>query len=267
MQIPGDEHQAYTAGFLTDLTDQKRSLEEMRRGREAAEQLSTLKSNILTSISHEFRSPLTGILGFTTLLKSKNEDPENQEALDLIENSANRLYHVLESILNYASLDSSRQALSPEEFDIESLLEPMMAEFSENCDLKGLYFQCVFPENRIVTCDKNIVQSVVTELLENAFKFTRNGGIRLCIHSVNRVISIITEDTGIGIPEGSSIYVFEPFHQSAEIDFRESQGAGLGLPIIARQIELLGGTIRHEPTEHGGTRFIADIPFTELAEA
>jgi PAS domain S-box-containing protein len=263
MQIPGDESAAYSAGFLTDLTDQKRSLEEMRRGREAAEQLSTLKSNILTSISHEFRSPLTGILGFATLLKSKSDDRENLEALDMIESSANRLYHVLESILSYASFDSSRKSMRPEEFDIETVLEPLLVEYAEKCDLKGLYLQKVFPENSVVSGDKNIVRSVVNELLDNAFKFTRQGGIRLCIKTDNDIIRIITEDTGIGIPAGSNILVFEPFHQSAETNFKESVGAGLGLPIIARQIELIGGSIRHEPTEHGGTRFIVEIPFME----
>jgi PAS domain S-box-containing protein len=263
IQIPGDPENWYSVGFMTDLTDQKRVLEEMRQGRVAAEQLSNLRSNIISSISHEFRTPLTGILGFSTLLKGISPQGEHHEYLDMIEQSANRLHHILESILSYSILDSSRQELRPQEFDLELHLEEKLREFETNCKYRDLYFQWFFSEDSIVYTDKNIVTSIIDELLENAYKFTKNGGIRLNVDVRNRSIQIQVRDTGIGIPENANHFIFEPFRQSSEGHSRNNEGAGLGLAIVSKQIQLLGGNISHHPNELGGTVFKVTLPMME----
>ena len=252
---------SWSVGFITDITEQKMALAKVQQDNMVADELSRIKSALISSISHEFRTPITGIIGFSALLRDLMENEEANSYLNYIENSTKRLHRVLESILAYSVLYSEKQEIRPQEFDIQETLVHILHEYELKCELKELYFQSFFSNETVVFSDKYILTSVITELLENAFKFTPDGGIKLHIHSKNKRIYIRVEDTGVGIPANQNLFIFEPFRQIDGGDASLHDGTGLGLAILMRQVDLLNGSARFETNEYNGTSFTVEIPF------
>lgn len=252
---------SWSVGFITDITEQKMALNKVQQDKMAANELSQIKSALISSISNEFRTPITGIIGFSALLRDLMENEEANSYLNYIENSTKRLHRVLESILAYSVLYSEQQEIRPQEFDIQETLAHILHEYELKCELKELYFQSFFSNDTVVFSDKYIITSVITELLENAFKFTPDGGVKLHVHNKNKRVYIRVEDTGVGIPANENLFIFEPFRQIDGGDASLHNGTGLGLAILMRQIDLLNGSARFETNEYNGTSFIVEIPF------
>lgn len=262
MQLPGTQDTVVSAGFMTDITVEKNRYEALRKAKVMADEFSSLKSNIISTISHEFRTPITGIIGFASLLRDQLKEPVHLEYINIIDNSATRLYNTLESILNYSILESGTQEVRVGEFDVELALHLKLREIEIRCEENGLYLQTAFPQDLIVHTDRNIFSAIVGELLENAVKFTKSGGIRLLVHRNKTHISVEVHDTGIGIANPSKAFVFHPFRQGSEGLSRGYEGIGMGLAILSKRVTLLHGTIRCTRNEHGGSSFYLSIPLT-----
>lgn len=249
-----------SAGYMTDITEQKIKMETLASAKTTAESLSKLRMGIIEAISHEFRTPITSIMGFTTLIQEMLEDKEMLQFASMVHDSADRLYRTLESILSYSALISQQATIRPRKFEIGVSLSALMENITNQTEEKGLYFQKFIPDNLMIHGDETVIHSIVQQLLDNAVKFTKKGGIRLHIKAIGNKLYIEIIDTGIGIPENLSLSVFEPFRQGSEGDSRLYDGAGMGLPIVLKQVELLKGVMEHKNNEFGGCTFNITIP-------
>lgn len=263
IDISGEERKPFSAGFMTDITDQKLRIGSLKESRDTAESLITLRMNIIQSISHEFRTPLTSILGFSEMLQLELESNHLKEYAEAIKTSGDRLSNTLESILNYSNLLSNRYELNLQTFDIAKVATSVVQNFQSDAKLKDIFLKGHIPENLWVKTDEDIVRSMLNALIDNAIKFTSSGGVTVKVNEQEGNLSIEVRDTGTGIPEHANVYVFEPFRQGSEGMSRLHEGSGLGLPIVKRQVSLLGGTLRHTVNEPQGTRFFIDIPLQD----
>ena len=249
-----------SAGYMSDITDQKVKMETLTSAKATAESLSKLRMSIIEAISHEFRTPITSIMGFSTLIQNMLEDEELIKYASLVQESADRLYQSLESILCYASLISEQSTVRPRHLNLKAILSDILQRTSIQAQEKGLYFQQFIPENLIIYSDETIIKSIVEQLLENAVKFTAEGGFRLHVKAVKNKLFIEVVDTGIGISDEVSLAVFEPFRQGSEGISRLYNGTGMGLPIVFKQVELLKGTMNYHNNELGGLTLNIVIP-------
>lgn len=225
------------------------------------------KSNFLSNISHELRTPMHGILGYGELLNSMAEDlpAEGREYTKAISESADRLWRLIERLLDAASLEED--SIQLQRIDIN--LCEMFADLQN--DLSPLVKE---QDNRIhFSCDETIdvvrgdplrLQQVLINLLRNANKFTQGGEIN-CVakplrHNQQRQIEITISDTGIGIAKDKQQRIFDLFEQADGSTSREYQGAGLGLAISRRLVLLMGGSIELQSEMGKGTEFRLVIP-------
>jgi len=266
IETPGSEMPT-SAGSMTDITELKVKMETLQAARKEAESLSKLRMGIIEAISHEFRTPVTSIMGFARLIQENGGDSDTVDYADMIVQSTNRLYETLESILNYSNMISQNLTVRPREMELEDSLRSILENYNIKCADKGLYFQSFVPKNTLVHTDESILNSIVEKLLDNAVKFTHEGGVRLNIRTIGTKLLIEVNDTGIGIPEDMNLAVFEPFRQGSEGDARLYEGSGMGLPVVVKQTELLGGKLHHENNEFGGCRFVVEIPLEQAPVA
>jgi PAS domain S-box-containing protein len=264
--VPGTDNKTYSAGLMTDLTDQYLRMTDSDFQRERAEELNRLKTNLLSTISHEFRTPITGIVGFAKLLQDDIKEKDRIEFARHIEKSTVRLYKTLESILDYSVLDAKKVDLRPVRLSIQESTRMVAERYNTLTAEKGLYFQCQFSGEDQVYFYRNILDTILTHVLDNAIKFTTEGGIRLLFNVVHEAMHIEVHDTGSGIPPEYIPYIFEPFRQGSEGIGRLYDGVGMGLAIVKKYVETAGGTIELKKNEHGGSSFIIRIPLPELPE-
>jgi PAS domain S-box-containing protein len=233
---------------------------ELKEAKRTAEEVSRLKSNIMANIGHEFRTPITGILGFANLISEQAESQKLQDAAKFIGLSANRLHHTLESLLEYSYLDSNAIEYRPKHIVLSVALRSVLEESRQQAETKKLDFSYNFLGDDLVYCDERYLKTILRQLLSNAVKFTDKGSIAFEFH-VNEdsfVMSVI--DTGIGISDHHYNYLFEPFVQASDGIGRGFEGSGLGLPIVKRLVEKLNGVIHIDSNSKNGTTFTISIP-------
>ncbi|MEH2004228.1 sensor histidine kinase [Nostoc sp.] len=220
--------------------------EALSHARAAAEEVSRLKSNFLASTSHELRTPLASTLNYLKLLKERlyEDEEELRQYIDGAYQSTQNLVTIINDVLDIAKIEDGRIALELETVYLEKLLQ-------EQCFLSGaesrykaipLTLHC---EIETVFADKIKVRQVMTNLLDNAFKFTDEGQIdvRAVVDSTGTMAQISVRDTGIGIEMENSEQLFSPFVQADGSTQRSYGGTGLGLTICKRLVELMGGNI------------------------
>ncbi|MDF5734996.1 MULTISPECIES: sensor histidine kinase [unclassified Nostoc] len=220
--------------------------EALSHARAAAEEVSRLKSNFLASTSHELRTPLASTLNYLKLLKERlyEDEEELRQYIDGAYQSTQNLVTIINDVLDIAKIEDGRIALELETVYLEKLLQ-------EQCFLSGaesrykaipLTLHC---EIETVFADKIKVRQVMTNLLDNAFKFTDEGQIdvRAVVDSTGTMAQISVRDTGIGIEMENSEQLFSPFVQADGSAQRSYGGTGLGLTICKRLVELMGGNI------------------------
>ncbi|GGF54904.1 ATP-binding protein [Alteromonas lipolytica] len=239
---------------------------ELKRARDEALQVSELKTNFISTISHEMRTPLNGIVGATNLLKNEVLDAKQAKLLTMAENSVESLKRLINDILDLSKIEAGKLELDFRHFNPEGLLESITSTMSVVANQKGLGFY-------IDTCDLNInliksdphrLTQVINNLLNNAIKFTENGYIKVACRSeieehTARLIIDIT-DTGKGIAQENMNRLFKAFSQADNSIATSYGGTGLGLSICREIITLLGGTIGVESEEGRGSCFSFTIP-------
>ena len=225
-----------------------------------AEEMSKLKSVLLTNISHETRTPLTTILGFAEILEEEVDD-DQKEFVHLIQQGGKRLLNTLMSILDLARLESSSFQFEPEHFNICAtvfdtclLLEPIAQE-------KGITLEVDIPDQPIhVILDVSAVERAVSNLVSNAIKFTSEGRVSVSLEADDCDVLIHVADTGIGISQEFMPYLFDEFKQESEGLARIHEGSGLGLPITKRLVELMKGKIMADSEKGYGSVFTVALP-------
>ena len=254
--------EAANQGLEREISGREQMEEALREAKEAAEAANRAKSEFLASMSHELRTPLGIILGYIDLLLEKTFGSLREEQVDTlrrIDRSARELFDLITAVLDLSRLEAGRLPVEVREVRIPKLLEELQAETQGLRERASLEFVWqVEGELPPTHTDPGKLKVVVKNLIGNAVKFTKAGSITVAAHSHNGGVEISVTDTGIGIPPEALALIFEPFHQ---VDNSGQQGGtGLGLYIVKRLLELLGGTVRVESEVGRGSTFRVWVP-------
>jgi signal transduction histidine kinase/ActR/RegA family two-component response regulator len=235
-----------------------------RRARRSAEHANRAKSTFLANVSHEVRTPMNGVLGMCDLLLCTALTPQQQEYAVTIAESARLQLRILNDLLDSAKIEAGKLTLEAIPFCPTDLIKDIQRAFHGNVLSKGLDFSVEFVQvPAAVTGDPHRVRQIVSNLVSNAVKFTKQGGIRVRIEGASgnsTGLLIAVSDTGIGIPVETQSKLFEKFVQSDESTTRRFGGTGLGLSICRDLAELMGGSITVESIEGKGTTFRLRLP-------
>ncbi len=244
--------------------ESKRREEELREAKEKAVESSRIKSTLLANISHEFRTPMNGILGFAELLKMELESPEHQQMADVILSSGRRLLDTLETILTLSIVESDRARVQPQLSDLAKEALLVVETLRVDAEAKGLAVDVerLLPVH--ATVDRTLFTNIIRQLMLNAIKFTLTGGIT--VESAlgdgpgGAMAVIKVRDTGIGISEEHHEMIFKEFRQVSEGYGRSYEGIGLGLTLCRKMTEMMGGHISFESAQGTGSTFMVAFP-------
>jgi hypothetical protein len=235
--------------------------------KEKAEEMSRLKSNFLANMSHELRTPLIGINGFSDILRQDIEDPELKEMAENIFNSGSRLSETLNLILDLSKFESGNMGFTYQQIDLVSETEKIISLFKETTRKKGLYLKSSFNQPSIfINTDERALHSILNNLINNAIKYTNEGGIAVDIALKDNFVEIKVIDSGIGIAKEYHEIIFEEFRQVSEGYSRNFEGTGLGLNITMKLVKKFGGEISVESELGKGSTFIVKLPVTNAGE-
>jgi PAS domain S-box-containing protein len=248
-------------GTLTEITTRKQMEQDLIAARIAAEDANHAKSQFLSSISHELRTPLNGVLGYAQiLLRDQTASAEQRHNLRAIESCGQHLLTLIDDVLDLAKIESGTIEIQRTACDLYDLLENVSNIVRERVDDKGLLYVLdidhAVPASVLV--DEVKLRQILVNLLGNAVKFTRAGGITLKVAlRSDSELQFQVCDTGIGIPLSKQREIFEPFQQLATAN----GGTGLGLPISQRLCEAMGGTLTVKSAPGAGSCFAFNLPF------
>lgn len=246
------------------LIDAKRAAEELRVAKEAAEAADRTKTEFLATMSHELRTPLNAILGYTQLFLDGAFDaltPDQTYGLQRIDKNARELLDLIVAVLDVSRLEAGRLPLDFKEVWITELLKEVEAETQEvRAQTSATSVWKVEDGLPLLYSDPGKLKVVIKNLIGNAVKFTEKGSITVDAHSHRGGVEIDVSDTGIGIPSAELPIIFEPFRQLEIAPKHRPGGTGLGLHIVKRLLELLGGTITVESEVGHGSTFHVQVP-------
>lgn len=247
-------------GSCLDINEQKATEQKLLEAKEYAEEMSKLKTSFLTNITHEIRTPLTVILGFTSILR-QGVRTEYQRFVNLIERSGRRLLLMLDSMLDLAQLEAGTLEIDQRSQNILEVVESAVESIRPLADEKGLDLHVSFPPDRCYArFDHAILTRVINNLLDNAIKFTDEGEVGVDVRLANGTVEVVVRDTGIGIESEFLPHVFDPFVQESTGLDRTHQGSGLGLSVSKRLLERMGGSITLSSKKSEGTVFTVILP-------
>jgi PAS domain S-box-containing protein len=254
----------FISNEISNIIIRKKAEEEIKVALEKAEGSDRLKSTFLANMSHEIRTPLNSILGFSELLGDPEIGPPNQaEFTQIIKSSGKHLLSIINDILDFSMIEAGQVRLSRSTFIVEKLIIDIYNEYFPLAIEKGIVFRfnpIVYKTETIIGCDKSRLRQVLSNLVNNALKFTRTGSIELGYTMSGEGFLFYVIDTGIGIPLEFKNYVFGRFQQAEKSKSRNYGGNGLGLAISKNLIDMMGGKIWFESEEGKGSTFYVFLP-------
>ena len=253
---------------MHDITDRKQTEEALHHALEQAEAATRSKSEFLANMSHEIRTPMNGVLGMLQILQATALDEEQNECVDVAMASANNLLRLINDILDFSKIEAGKIDIVESVFPLADLCRSMPSIFRSQIDKKGLQFAIDIAAGvpRIISADISRIRQVLLNLVGNAIKFTETGEVKVLVEAGGlaspgkTMLRFSVSDTGIGIPRDQIANLFNAFTQADGALTRKYQGTGLGLDIVKRLVELMGGGVRIESKPGKGTVVQFDIP-------
>lgn len=267
-----DNGSAGTIGVIHDITERRQNEAEKLKlwndlvaAKEKAEESDRLKTAFLANISHEIRTPMNGILGFSELLKEPHlSEKEHREYVGFIHQSGERMLDLINDLIDISRIEAGETFLHLSLTPVNRLMHDLCAFFMPQATEKGLRLHCtagLTDGESIIETDSSKLRQVMTNLIQNALKFTVEGGIDTGYTRKDDMLEFYVVDSGIGIPSDMKERVFERFRQADNSLTRNYDGAGLGLSISRAYVEMLGGRIRVESEEGRGSSFFFTLPY------
>ncbi|MBN2655495.1 MAG: HAMP domain-containing histidine kinase [Spirochaetales bacterium] len=242
--------------FLLFLLLLRHILNNLLGGQEAVSRILFRNTrNIINNISHEWRTPLNAIMGFTEELYNSEEDSDKKEALKAISQNSRRLFVMSKKLIDFSSIETGLYKIDPQFHSVDLLLQNLLNKYNENALSKGLKIELVnnIPAETRIYFDFHAVFEILSMIVENAVKFTFEGSISLYVEYKRKILRFAVTDSGIGIPANIKRIVLELYRQgNSELD-REFEGIGMGLTIASKLVELLKGNIRISDNTPRGT--------------
>jgi signal transduction histidine kinase len=239
-----------------------RLVEDLKEANRQLAQLDQLKSEFIAIASHELRTPLTLILGYATFLREEASGKAGEQ-IDMVLGAATQLKGLIDDMVNLSNLEARSAEMELSEFDLRTVIKESIETQRQFAAAKSLEMKTSLPETELlVRADREKIDIVLTNLLDNAIKFTRpNGSIEVAVRPLGGMVAVSVTDTGTGIPEGEIERIFERFYQVESHLTRHHGGMGLGLSIARGIVELHGGRIWVESEIDRGSCFTFTLPF------
>ncbi len=249
-------------GVILDITERREMEDALRDAKDKAEQAAAARATFVANMSHEIRTPMNSILGFTDVLLDGELDKEQRRHLDTIRKAGRSLLRLLNEILDTAKLEKGAVELEQNDFNLLSLIDELSSTLAANARAKGLHldihYDPALPTG--LRGDELRLRQVLTNLLDNAIKFTQQGTVTLRVGAEADQLCIAVSDTGIGIAPERLQAIFDPFTQADASMTRRFGGTGLGTTISKQLVELMGGKIWAESELGKGTTFHVRLP-------
>ena len=237
---------------------------QLQKSVEQNEALIASRKKAVHTITHELRTPLSAIIGYTALMEKGNDADKKERYVRNIRQSSDRMREMLNTLLSFFRLDNGKEQPNFSPCRISAITHILETEFTPIAMHKGLALTITNQKDTIVLTDKERILQIGNNLLSNAIKFTENGGVSLRTDYDNGILKIIVEDTGTGMTNEEQQRVFVAFERLANAAAKD--GFGLGLSIVQRIVSMLGGTIRLESEKGKGNRFTVEIPMQTAGE-
>lgn len=244
--------------------------EEIRKSAEKARKANEAKTRFLFNMSHDIRTPMNAIVGFSGLLeKSIHDEKKSLDYIKKIRVSSDILLTIINQVLEMARIESGKITLSSESVNIREMVEAMNTVFESSLTKKSLEYQCSLNVvHDQILCDKTKMEEIILNVVSNSIKYTNpHGKITVSIDELdsedekNADYKVVVEDNGIGMSQDYLPHIFEEFSREHTSTETRVAGTGLGLPIVKSLVDRMGGTIEVESEEGKGTRFIMKFSF------
>ncbi len=259
----GEPEARRVAILFNDVSERKRAERELRAAKEAAERASEAKSRFLSTVSHEFRTPLNAVMGLSELMESEVVGPINDTQKDYLRRiraGAVHLVSLIDEVLTYSRSEAGKEGVTVGEVDVAGIAASVVAMLGHEADVQGLELRLRGADEPVVVLtDGGKVRQILTNLVGNALKYSGTGTVDVELDG-GEDVELRVRDTGPGIPADRLEDIFEPFFQVDSSTTREAGGTGLGLTICRRLARLLGGDVTVESTPGEGSTFTLHLP-------
>ncbi|MCA9265204.1 MAG: response regulator [Planctomycetales bacterium] len=261
---------ATTLQYEYELLNHQRLMEELERAKLAAEELSEAKGQFVANMSHEVRTPLTGIIGLATLLLESDLSHEQRQHMESIMDSSRALLRVVNDVLDFSKIEANKLEFEIAPFDPRSLVTSVLSRFRPQAEKKGISLrqEIAVDTPTVYFGDALRLRQVLDNLISNGIKFTQQGSVTLSVRHFARsapngpedYLSFSVRDTGVGIETVKQQMIFESFTQADASTARQYGGTGLGLAIVSRLVKLMGGELKLVSAPGRGATFEFSIP-------
>jgi signal transduction histidine kinase/PAS domain-containing protein len=253
------------AGQIAASIANTRAYEAEKKRAEGLAEIDRAKTAFFSNVSHEFRTPLTLMLGPLQDLLSRSQthlSPTAKEQLDLVSRNGSRLLRLVNTLLDFSRIEAGRVQAVYQATDLARFTSELASVFRSATDRAGLRLVVDCRDlGEPVYVDRDMWEKVVLNLISNAFKFTFDGEIAISVSRVDDTAELRVRDTGVGIPEEALPKLFERFHRVPNTRSRTHEGSGIGLALVHELVKLHGGSIRTESVVGQGTTFVVSLPF------
>ena len=254
-------------GVIMDINNTMVLTQQLTKSKEEADRANKAKGAFIARVSHEMRTPLNAIVGFTDILLNQISNPDQSHYIQNIKTSGIKLINLINDVLDLAKIDSQKLVLKPELIDLRKMATEVFNMMEVMAQQKKIEFRINIASHlpALITLDEIHFRQILINLLSNAIKFTEKGFVELIINgrfssAQEFDLVLAVTDTGIGIKPESQVIIFDDFTQQEDQDNRRYGGTGLGLGIVKRLVELMDGSIQLESAPDKGSRFEVHLP-------